>query len=120
MGAPLNGILEVAGPQQFRFDEFIQTGLRASHDPREVVGDSHAPYFGTEVGERALVPDANARFGEIRFEDWLAQSAVPPYPPHGPEERNMRIANIPMAGLVAVLLCAAAGRLTTQQLRSRS
>jgi hypothetical protein len=85
-----------------------------------VVGDSHAPYFGTEVGERALVPDANARFGEIRFEDWLAQSAVPPYPPHGPEERNMRIANIPMAGLVAVLLCAAAGRLTTQQLRSRS
>jgi uncharacterized protein YbjT (DUF2867 family) len=78
--APLNGILEVAGPQQFRFDEFIRLGLSALHDSREVVGDRHARYFGTELGERALVPGANARLGEIRFEDWLAQSAVPPVP----------------------------------------
>ena len=80
VGAPLNGIVEVAGPQQFRFDEFIRLGLRARHDPREVVGDPHAPYFGTELGERALVPEANATLGEIRFEDWLAQSAVPAAP----------------------------------------
>jgi len=80
VGAPLNGILEVAGPQQFRFDEFIRLGLGARHDPREVVADPHARYFGAELGERALVPEANARLGEIRFEDWLAQSAVPPVP----------------------------------------
>ena len=80
VGAPLNGILEVAGPQQFRFDEFIRLGLRARHDPREVVGEPHARYFGAELGERALVPEGNARLGEIRFEDWLAQSAVPPVP----------------------------------------
>jgi len=80
VGAPLNGILEVAGPQQFRFDEFIRLGLGARHDPREVVADPHARYFGAELGERALVPEANARLGEIRFEDWLAQSAVPSIP----------------------------------------
>jgi uncharacterized protein YbjT (DUF2867 family) len=80
VGAPLNGILEVAGPQQFRFDEFIRLGLTARHDPREVIADPHARYFGTELGERSLVPDANAKLGEIRFEDWLAQSAVPAAP----------------------------------------
>ena len=78
--APLNGILEVAGPQQFRFDQFIRLGLGARHDPREVVADPHARYFGAALGERALVPEANARLGEIRFEDWLAQSAVPSIP----------------------------------------
>jgi uncharacterized protein YbjT (DUF2867 family) len=74
--APLNGIVETAGPQQFRFDEFIRVGLRASHDPRVVVAEPHARYFGTELGERTLVPGAEAMLGEIRFEDWLAQSAV--------------------------------------------
>jgi uncharacterized protein YbjT (DUF2867 family) len=80
VGAPLNGILEVAGPQQFRFDEFIRLGLGARHDPREVVADPHARYFGAALGERALVPEPNARLGEIRFEDWLAQSVVPSIP----------------------------------------
>lgn len=76
-GAPLNGIVEVAGPQQFRFDEFIRLGLSARHDSREVVADPHARYFGAELSERSLVPGADARLGEIRFEDWLKQSAVP-------------------------------------------
>jgi uncharacterized protein YbjT (DUF2867 family) len=75
VGAPLNGILEVAGPQQFRFDEFIRLGLSARRDPREVVADPQARYFDAALGERMLVPDANARLGEIRFEDWLSQSA---------------------------------------------
>jgi uncharacterized protein YbjT (DUF2867 family) len=75
-GAPLNGILEVAGPQQFRFDEFIRLGLAARHDPREVVGDPHARYFGAELSERMLVPGSGARLGEIRFEDWLHESAA--------------------------------------------
>jgi uncharacterized protein YbjT (DUF2867 family) len=78
--APLNGVVEVAGPQQFHFDEFIGLGLNARHDPREVVADPHARYFGAELSERSLVPDADARLGEIRFEDWLSQSAVPAKP----------------------------------------
>jgi uncharacterized protein YbjT (DUF2867 family) len=77
MGPPLQGIVEVAGPQQFRFDEFIRLGLEARHDSREVVADPHARYFGTELNERTLVPDTNARLGDIRFEEWLNRSAVP-------------------------------------------
>ena len=76
VSAPVNGIVEIAGPQQFRFDEFIRLGLGARHDPRAVIADPHARYFGTKLGERTLVPGADARLGEIRFEDWLTQSAV--------------------------------------------
>ena len=77
IGAPVKGVVEVAGPQQFRFDEFIRLGLEALHDTREVIADPHAPYFGTELSERMLVPETNARLGEIHFEDWLTRSAVP-------------------------------------------
>ena len=80
VGAPLNGVIEVAGPQQFRFDEFIRLGLSARHDAREVVADPHARYFGAELGERVLVPGADATLGEIRFEDWLGQAGVPSVP----------------------------------------
>ena len=71
MGSPLNGTVDVAGPEQFRFDEFISRGLSARKDPREVVADPHAPYFGTELSERSLVPDDGALLGETRFEEWL-------------------------------------------------
>ncbi|HEX5437798.1 MAG TPA: SDR family oxidoreductase [Gemmatimonadaceae bacterium] len=74
-GKPLNGIVEVGGPQQFRFDEFIRLGLSARHDPREVVADPHARYFGAELSERSLVPGPDARLGKTRFEDWLKQTA---------------------------------------------
>jgi uncharacterized protein YbjT (DUF2867 family) len=80
LGAPLNGVVEVAGPQQFRFDELIRLGLSASHDPREVVADPHARYFGAELGERMLVPIGEARLSEIRFEDWLRESVIPAVP----------------------------------------
>ena len=80
LGAPLNGVVEVAGPQQFRFDELIRLGLGASHDPREVVADPHARYFGAELGERMRVPGADARLGEISFDDWVRQSAVEAVP----------------------------------------
>jgi len=72
--APLNGTVEVAGPQQFRFDELIRQGLEARNDPREVVVDPHARYFGAELGERSLIPAGDARLGEIRLEEWLNQS----------------------------------------------
>ena len=74
MDAPVNGTVEVAGPQQFRFDELIRLGLGARNDPREIVVDPHARYFGAEIAERALIPAADARLGEIRFEVWLNQS----------------------------------------------
>ncbi|HJY30488.1 MAG TPA: SDR family oxidoreductase [Pyrinomonadaceae bacterium] len=73
--SPLNGTVELAGPEQFRFDEFIRRGLSARNDPRDVIADPHARYFGTELRECSLVPDNAALFGEIRFEDWLSQSA---------------------------------------------
>jgi len=74
VAAPVNGIVEIAGPQQFRFDEFIRLGLSARQDPRVVVADPQAHYFGTELGERSLVPSGDARLGEIRFEEWLGKS----------------------------------------------
>jgi uncharacterized protein YbjT (DUF2867 family) len=77
VGAPVNGIVEVAGPQQFRLDEFVRQGLQAHNDPRTVVADPAAGYFGVEVDERTLVPDKDARLGETRFETWLANSVQP-------------------------------------------
>jgi len=74
IGSPLNGIVEVAGPEQFRFDELIRQGLSARKDPREVIADPHARYFGTELSERSLVPGDGAQLGETRFKDWLSRS----------------------------------------------
>jgi uncharacterized protein YbjT (DUF2867 family) len=76
VGAPVNGTVEVAGPQQFRFDELIRQGLGARNDPREVVVDPHARYFGAELSEGALIPAGDARLGEIRLQDWLGQPAL--------------------------------------------
>ncbi len=75
MGSPLNRIVEIGGPEQFRFDQLIRLGLSASNDPREVVADPQARYFGTQLSERSLVPDDGAQLSETRFEDWLRRSA---------------------------------------------
>ena len=72
-GPPLNGMVEVAGPERFRLDELIRQGLRAQNDPREVIADPSARYSGAVVTERTLLPDDDARLGETRFEDWLSQ-----------------------------------------------
>ncbi len=72
VGTPLNGMVEVAGPQRFRFDEFIRQGLRARNDPREVIADPNARYFGATLGELTLVASGDARIGQIRFDDWLS------------------------------------------------
>jgi uncharacterized protein YbjT (DUF2867 family) len=76
VGAPLNGTVEVAGPQQFRFDELIRQELAARNDRREVVVDPHARYFGAELSERSLIPADDARLGEIRFQEWLHQPVL--------------------------------------------
>ena len=73
VGTPVNGTVEVAGPEQFRLDELIQRDLSTRNDPREVVADPQARYFGAELSERTLVPGDDARLGETRFEDWLSE-----------------------------------------------
>ena len=77
-GAPLNGRVEVAGPEQYRMDEFFRKVLAAGNDPREVVTDEHARYFGTELGERSLVPLGEAILGETRYADWHGRSRAYP------------------------------------------
>jgi uncharacterized protein YbjT (DUF2867 family) len=76
VGSPVNGIVEVAGPQQFRLDELIRQFLRERRDPREVITDPHARYFGAELDERTLLPGDDARLAETRFEDWLSQAGA--------------------------------------------
>jgi uncharacterized protein YbjT (DUF2867 family) len=74
VGPPLNGITEVAGPEQFRLDELIRQGLAARNDPREVIADPGGRYFGAQLTERILVPGDDAILAETRFDDWLSQS----------------------------------------------
>jgi uncharacterized protein YbjT (DUF2867 family) len=76
VGPPANGIIEIAGPQQFRLDELVRSTLRERHDPREVITDRHAPYFGAELHERTLVPAADASLAETRYDHWLNQTAT--------------------------------------------
>jgi uncharacterized protein YbjT (DUF2867 family) len=76
VGTPVNGIVEVGGPEKFRLDELIRLCLSALGDPREVVTDPNATYYGAAVSERTLVPEDDAKLGEIRFEDWLAQGSL--------------------------------------------
>ena len=76
VGSPVNGIVEVAGPQQFRLDELIRRFLRERRDPREVITDPHARYSGAELDERTLLPGDDARLAETRFDDWLSQAGV--------------------------------------------
>jgi uncharacterized protein YbjT (DUF2867 family) len=72
--SPVNGTVEIGGPEQFRLDELARRDLAARKDPREVLTDPHARYYGIQVSERTLVPNDDARLGETRFEDWLNQS----------------------------------------------
>jgi uncharacterized protein YbjT (DUF2867 family) len=70
VGAPLNSRIEIAGPDRYRMDEFFRMALAARNDPREVVTDEHAKYFGAEVRDDALVPIGEALLGEISYTDW--------------------------------------------------
>ena len=74
-GSPVNGIVEVAGPEQYRLDELIREELSARHDPRQVVADPDARYFGARLTETSLMPGAEAQLGDTRFGDWLSRLA---------------------------------------------
>jgi uncharacterized protein YbjT (DUF2867 family) len=73
VGPPLNGIREIGGPEQFGLDELVRKGLAAKGDPREVVTDEKAPYYGVRLARRMLVPGPDAQLGEITFDKWIAQ-----------------------------------------------
>jgi uncharacterized protein YbjT (DUF2867 family) len=73
LAAPINGVVELAGPERFSLDEFARRYLTATKDPRRVVADIHARYFGAELDDRSLTPGNDPRLGSVRFEDWLAR-----------------------------------------------
>lgn len=136
-GSPLNGTIEVAGPERFRLDEFIRQGLSARNDPRTVVADPEARYFGAELSERTLVPGDDAQLGETRFADWLKRSTsqIPPTNPQPAtvasiapatlRENEFRVSEVPpgsalLVGDVAVFnvagsFCATQGKCTHRQ-----
>ena len=76
VGPPINGVVEVAGPEQFRLDGLIRLGLAARSDAREVIGDPEARYFGAVLRERTLLPGDGATLFSTRFEDWITQAVA--------------------------------------------
>lgn len=76
LSPPVNGIIELGGPEQFRLDELARRVLEAKNDPREVAPDAHARYFGAELADHSLTPGSNARIAPTRFEHWLRQSTA--------------------------------------------
>jgi uncharacterized protein YbjT (DUF2867 family) len=73
---PVNGIIEIGGPEQFRVDELVRRRLASLKDAREVIADRNARYAGAKLSERTLLPGNNARLGETHFETWLTQPAA--------------------------------------------
>ena len=76
VGSPVNGIVEVGGPEQFRLDELVRRHLASLKDAREVIPDPNALYSGAKISERTLVPGDNVRLGETRYDTWLTQPAA--------------------------------------------
>jgi len=116
VGTPLNGAVEVGGPESFQLDALIRGYLSALNDPREVVTDPHALYFGAELSERSLVAGDAARLGAIRFEEWLRRSiaetpqtnpqrvenAAAPVQPAAFKENEFRISEVPPGSALLV------------------
>jgi uncharacterized protein YbjT (DUF2867 family) len=76
--APRNDIVEIAGPERAPFSEIVANYLKAVGDPREVVSDPEARYYGSRVEERSLVPLGEARLGRIGLDEWLRRSQAAP------------------------------------------
>jgi len=71
LGKPLNGTIELAGPEPIRMDDLVRKYLHANHDARTVMTDANARYFGVAVNDQSLTPGEHPRLGQTRFEDWL-------------------------------------------------
>jgi uncharacterized protein YbjT (DUF2867 family) len=76
LGAPVNGMIEIAGPERLCLDELVRRFLRAKQDARQVVTDVHARYFGIDLNDQSLTPGDNPRIGPTRFDDWLSRSVA--------------------------------------------
>ena len=74
VGTPVNGTVEIAGPEPIPLDKLAGRFLAANEDPAQVIADIHARYFGTELDDQSLTPGQNPRIGPTRFEDWLADA----------------------------------------------
>jgi uncharacterized protein YbjT (DUF2867 family) len=71
---PVNGVIEIAGPEKIKFPELIRAVLAADNDPRKVVGEEHARYFGTELTDTSITPGPDAHLGKTSFAEWLAHN----------------------------------------------
>jgi uncharacterized protein YbjT (DUF2867 family)/nitrite reductase/ring-hydroxylating ferredoxin subunit len=103
VATPLNDIIEVGGPEPFYLDGLVQRVLGASHDPRDVIADAHARYFGAQLDERSLIAGDEAELGEIRFDDWLRHmelhvtgaSAIVPIEQASLKANEFRVSDVP-------------------------
>jgi uncharacterized protein YbjT (DUF2867 family) len=76
LAAPVNGTVEIAGPERVGLDEIVGRFLRSTKDPRDIVTDIHARYFGLELNDQSLTPGLNPRIAPTFFEDWLSRSTL--------------------------------------------
>lgn len=76
LGQPLNGVVEIAGPEKTRLSDLVQHYLRFKHDTRTVVADRQAPYFGAQLQDDTLIPGTDARLGTVRVDAWLQAQAA--------------------------------------------
>lgn len=77
LSPPLNGVMEIAGPEPVRMNELVARFLMEANDPRKVFGDPNALYFGTALDDSSLVPGDHPRIGAIGFEEWFAHAPAP-------------------------------------------
>jgi quercetin dioxygenase-like cupin family protein len=104
LGEPMNVMVEVAGPDKIRQDELVRQFLTVTGDPRNVVTDANAGYYGIKVNDQSLVPGDKPRLGTTRFEEWLSRTT----PQKKTIERQSAPAsNLPgkVAKVVTLLLC---------------
>lgn len=103
-GKPMNGMLEIAGPEQIRQDEFIRRYLNATGDARKVVTDAHARYYGLEVNDKSLVPGGEPRLGLVYLSEWLARPTVQEKPVGRPAIAPSSVGGR-MACALSLLIC---------------
>src|SRR5213080_1344902 len=104
LGEPMNAMVEVAGPDKIRQDELVRQFLTATGDPRNVVTDANAGYYGIKVNDQSLVPGDNPRLGPTHYEEWLSRTATQKT---ATEKRSAPASNLSgkAAKVVALLLC---------------
>ena len=105
LGEPLNGMVEIAGPDRIRQDELVRQYLNATGDARQVVTDANAGYYGIQVSDQSLVPGDNSRLGSTHFAEWLSRTTTQKT---ATEKRSEPASNLSgkTAKMVALLLCA--------------